>query len=250
MPPLELIDVGPHVLCVRRPRYLSNSYIVHDDRGVVLVDAGMEADGSDMRHGLARIGRRIEDVTAILLTHWHNDHSAGAEELRVQSGARVYYGAEEHAHFTKTAVNGLRMRIADRMPESGVFAALKAVLGQSPPRAIHGGTVISQQQPLEDRFLAIPTPGHSAGHLSFFYEPDRVLFTGDAVAVCGKRLWFMSRFLTENIAQARESMLRCAELDVTAICPGHREPLVANIAAHREKLLHYLRAGNPWPLIS
>ncbi len=53
---LALFDVTPQVLCVARPRLLSNSYIVHDREGVVLVDAGMEPDGADMLAGLRRLG--------------------------------------------------------------------------------------------------------------------------------------------------------------------------------------------------
>jgi glyoxylase-like metal-dependent hydrolase (beta-lactamase superfamily II) len=250
MPRLELSAVTPRVLCVRRPRYLSNSYIVHDDAGVVLVDAGMEADGSDMLAGLREIGRDLRDVTAILLTHWHNDHSSGAEALRQATNATVYYHRNEHPNFSKTAVVGLRAKIADVIPETGVFAAVKAVLGESPPRAIERAHFVADGDIVESRFRVIETPGHSAGHVSFFYEPDRVLFAGDALAVCGGRLWFMSRFLTESIAAARESMRTCVDVEADAICPGHRGPLSAGMASHRATLRQYLQSGKPWPLVS
>lgn len=90
MSSLQLIQVDDGVLCVRRPRYLSASYIVHDEEGVVLVDAGMEADGSDMIAGLRSLGLGVDRVRSILLTHWHNDHSSGAEALRSASGATLY----------------------------------------------------------------------------------------------------------------------------------------------------------------
>jgi glyoxylase-like metal-dependent hydrolase (beta-lactamase superfamily II) len=247
---LQLLAVTPHVLCVRRPWYLSNSYIVHDDRGVVLVDAGMEAGGDDMLAGLRHLGRSPCDVAAILLTHWHNDHSSGAEALRRMSNAVVYYHADEHPHFSRTAVHGWRMRLADALPESGPPAALKAMLGQSPPRAIAAACHVTDGQVIEERFRVVATPGHSSGHLSYLYEPERVLFTGDALAVCGGRLWFMSRFLTEDRERARASMLTCAEVDTNIVCPGHRRPLTTGVAEHRRSLRRYLQSGRRWPWLS
>lgn len=250
MPRLELIPVSAAVLCVRRPRYLSASYIVHDRDGVVLVDAGMEADGSDMIEGLRSIGAGVADIDAILLTHWHNDHSSGAEALRRASGARVHYHALEAPNFRREAVSGGRMRLADRLPESGPASALKAVLGQSPPRAIGAAIELRGGELVEGRFRAIHTPGHSAGHTSFVYEPGRVLFAGDAIALCFGRLWFMSRFLTEDLATARASMAAVASLDVDAVCPGHRGPLVEAVDERRREILDYLAQGRAWPLVS
>lgn len=250
MPALELSQVTPQVLCVRRPRYLSASYIVHDESGVVLVDAGMQADGSDMRRGLESLGLRVEDVRAILLTHWHNDHSSGAEALRAASGARVYHHALEAPNFRRAAVGPWRAWAAERVPEHGPFAALKALVGQSPPRALASAELVTGGELVEGRFEVLHAPGHTAGHLAFHYRRGRVLFAGDALAVCRGRLWFLSRFLTEDLARARDSMRRLLELDVQAVCPGHRGPLTERVAEQRASLRAELDAGRRWPWIA
>jgi glyoxylase-like metal-dependent hydrolase (beta-lactamase superfamily II) len=247
---LELIEVTPHVLCVRRPRYLSDSYIVHDAQGVVLIDAGMEADGRDMRAGLERIGAEVSDVRAILLTHWHNDHSSGAEALRAASGATAYHHRLEQPNFRRTAVRGVRAALSDWLPDHGAPAALKAVVGQSPPRALGEAVLVEGGERIEGRFLAVHTPGHTAGHLSFVHEPDGVLFAGDALAFCRGRLWFMSRFLTEDRAAARRSMRGLLDLPWQHLCPGHRGPLAHVSAVQRRALAEHLDAGRPWPLLS
>ncbi len=250
MPRIEFIAVTPSVLCVRRPRYLSNSYIVHDEHGVVLVDAGMEPDGSDMLQALDCVDRSPSDVTSILLTHWHNDHSSGAEAIRRSTGATVYYHRDEHAHFTKSSVGGIRRLLADMLPEHGPAAAIKALAGLSPPRAIESATFVDQGRMIDGRFRVVCTPGHSPGHVSFFYEPERVLFAGDALAVCGDRLWFMSRFLTDDRALALESMRTCVAIEAAYICPGHRAPLVHRVAESRRALAERLASRNSWPLFS
>jgi hypothetical protein len=44
----ELFRVTPTIHCVRRPSYFTCSYVVSLERGVLLVDAGMKSDGSDV----------------------------------------------------------------------------------------------------------------------------------------------------------------------------------------------------------
>jgi glyoxylase-like metal-dependent hydrolase (beta-lactamase superfamily II) len=250
MPRLELSRVSDAVLCVRRPRYLSASYIVREPDGCYVVDAGMETDASDMLAGLAALGATARDVRAIMLTHWHNDHCAGAEALRQASGATVYFHELESAHFRGTAVGPLRRRISAWLPDHGPLSAAKALVGQSPPASIGKATTFRGGELLEARFRALHTPGHTAGHASYLHEPSGTLFAGDAIAVCFGRLWFMSRFLTEDLVTARASMRAVAAMESTAVCPGHRGPLSTGVAAHRARVLAYLDSGRRWPLLS
>jgi hypothetical protein len=43
-------------------------------------------------------------------------------------------------------------------------------------------------------------------------------------------------------------MVRCLELPIDLICPGHREPLVRNVHAECLRMRDYLRDGGKWPL--
>jgi glyoxylase-like metal-dependent hydrolase (beta-lactamase superfamily II) len=247
---LQLIRVDDGVLCVRRPRYLSASYIVHDERGVALVDAGMEADGSDMIEGLRSLGLGVDRIRSILLTHWHNDHSSGAEALRAASGATLYCHRLEEPHLKPTAAGGWASRVARTLPEHGPLSALKAYLGQSPPRAVSACRSIEDGELVDGRFRALFTPGHTSGHLAYLYLPRRILFAGDALAVSGGRVWFMSRFLTEDRSAAYASMSKLAAEEFGILCPGHRGPLVTGVAEERARIREYLSARRPWPWIS
>ncbi|HND52338.1 MAG TPA: MBL fold metallo-hydrolase [Pirellulaceae bacterium] len=219
--------VSDSVYCVQRRDYLSCSYFVVRGDNVVLIDAGIDATGRDMIDGLAEVGRRPQDVSAILLTHWHNDHSSGAAVMRELSGARIYFHADGRNRFTREArARGPRGWLAERLPDVGFWAPLRGLLELAPPRAVDATTLVSDGDLIEGEFRVLETPGHERGHLSFYFEPEQVLFAGDALAVAHDRIVFMSRFLTENIEQARRSMLRCLEPSTQAICPGHRYPLI------------------------
>jgi len=97
----------------------------------------------------------------------------------------------------------------------------------------------------------IATPGHTPGHLSFLLRPERALFAGDALAVVGGRVRFMARNVTPDQAAAWRSMEWLLEpgWSFDILCPGHREPLVRDVAARCEEMRRYLGAGGPWPFL-
>ncbi len=62
---------------------ITNIYLAEEAGRVTVVDGGMPGDWKLLLHGLARIGRTLADVEAIVLTHAHADHVGVAERIRV-----------------------------------------------------------------------------------------------------------------------------------------------------------------------
>ena len=247
---LRLIQVNERVFCVQRRWLLSCSYLVEHGDAVVLVDAGVDAKGADVRFGLRAMGREVSDVRAILMTHWHNDHSAGAAAIQRESGARVYYHAGGEERFLREQrARGLRGWLAQRTPASGPLGPVRAMLELAPPERIEADQLVSEGDLVEGAFRVLETPGHELGHVAYLYEPDNVLFAGDALAVAGKRISFMSRALTQDLDAARRSMLRCLELEPAAVCPGHRHPLVDPPAGEFERARKVVEELERWPWI-
>ena len=229
---------------------ISNSYAVASDEGAYLVDTGIDTTGRAMLEGLKAVERSPDDLTAIYLTHWHNDHTAGAAALRELTGARVWYPESEKEHFNQTAVRGLRAWLSLHMPEAGPFGLIKGILGACPPRAVTADGFPEDEMELPHGVIALHTPGHSSGHFSYWDPNARALFTGDALAVCGGKLSFMSRFLTDDIPTALRSTRRLMDLDAELICPGHRVPLCDGVAEERQRMREFLDGGGTWPLWS
>lgn len=111
------------------------------------------------------------------------------------------------------------------------------------PQVVEDGNLISEY------FEVIETPGHTPGHLSFYYKPERVLFAGDALAVVAEDVHFMARVVTPDVERARTSMRRCLTYDIDILCPGHRSPLVDDVRRKCAKMLHHIDHGGKWPLL-
>jgi glyoxylase-like metal-dependent hydrolase (beta-lactamase superfamily II) len=245
----NVFAVTAGVYCVMRRSYFTNSYLVDTgEGGLVAIDAGMKSNGSEMLSAIEQLGRKPTDVREILLTHWHNDHAAGASVLADHSGARVHYSAREADHLSRTvASTGLRGKLAAMVPENGPLVLLKGLLGNAPQQAVAATNYVRGGDAIGD-FEILDTPGHTAGHVSYFFRPKGVLFAGDALAVIRHRLRFMARPTTEDVPTARASMLTSLELPIQFICPGHREPLTQNVEAECERMRGLLRSGVAWPL--
>ena len=68
---------------------LVNVYLIEDDAGVTIVDAGLPGQYDELEPELASMGRSLAEVRAILLTHGDTDHIGFAERLRREHGVPV-----------------------------------------------------------------------------------------------------------------------------------------------------------------
>ena len=67
-----------------------NWYIIEDGGKRTIVNAGNPNQHEQLPVDLAKIGRTMEDVEAIVLAHAHGDHLGSAARIKDTSGARVH----------------------------------------------------------------------------------------------------------------------------------------------------------------
>src|ERR1700740_3421557 len=106
-------------------------------------------------------GLADEQVTHILITHTHRDHSPPARALQASTGAPTY-GFGPHAG---------GKRGAPTVEEGGDWDFV-------PDRTIGDGDRIAGQGWI---FEAVHTPGHTSNHLCFALPDSGILFSGDHV---------------------------------------------------------------------
>jgi glyoxylase-like metal-dependent hydrolase (beta-lactamase superfamily II) len=210
----------------------------------------MDSDAKDFLQGLAALSIPPTKLRAVLLTRWHNDHSAGAAFLQREFGVPVYYSEPEKPYLTRqTATTGLRAWLGKHIPEEGLLVLLRGLLEEAAPEAVVASHTVHDGEIVEGGFRVVSTPGHTDGHVAYLHEPTRVLFCGDALAVVGSDLRLMARPVTPDLAGAKASALRCVREESDAICPGHRVPLTRNVKEERQRLRAYLENGGRWPLL-
>ena len=68
-----------------------NAYVVEEDNGILLFDAGigMEKSQAAFAEGLARTGHRFEEINRIILSHGHIDHYGAAAWILEQAGRSI-----------------------------------------------------------------------------------------------------------------------------------------------------------------
>lgn len=156
------------------------AYLVHDpETGATAV-----ADVPEPAPILAALDARGWRLTDILITHHHADHVGGVDALREATGARVW-GAALDAH---------RLPRLDRPVEPGRDESF-------------GGESVGIYH----------VPGHTLGHVAYFFSTSHILFSGDSLMALG-----CGRLFEGDAAQMLESLTVLAGLpDDTIVCSGH-----------------------------
>ncbi|MBI4770037.1 MAG: MBL fold metallo-hydrolase [Chloroflexi bacterium] len=206
-----------------------NAYLLQDGEGYVLIDAGLPNAVAQIVDYLQQaLGRPPHALRAILITHGDYDHVGGLREVQQLSGAPAYGPAAEAA-----AIG------AGRLPESVRYKGWKTAGAWLVARALHfrPGQIDYPVQdgdrlPFAGGLQVIATPGHTAGHLSYFQPQRGILFAGDSVNTRGGRLG-TSPQLAPDHTRLLASLRRQAALEPALLCPGHGRPLAGPAAQLR-----------------
>jgi glyoxylase-like metal-dependent hydrolase (beta-lactamase superfamily II) len=159
-----------------------------------IVDTGIASSPVEgMVPALEALGRRVEDVRWILLTHGHIDHIGGAHALWELTGRRaqvVIHEADAPMLRTRRAhveeyLEGRGRYLGDPEGEARVTAAGEAVISgeMEPTMLVRGGETISLGGDVTVSVHAIP--GHTPGSVAYVIDGQDDVFVGDAVQVHG-----------------------------------------------------------------
>jgi glyoxylase-like metal-dependent hydrolase (beta-lactamase superfamily II) len=198
-----------------------HAHVVEADDGLVLVDTGTPGKIGKIDGALRSIGRSVEDIRTILLTHWHYDHIGTLGEIVRRSGASVLAHSLDAGVIAGSAPPQLTwiMKLTAPMLGKPALAAVDRRLDGDGPTGVPGLT-------------ALHTPGHTAGHLSYLFEHHGgVLFAGDVATNLAGRVRRPPKPVTPDMRTNEASMRRLAEMEFDTVVFGHGKALVGGAAA-------------------
>ncbi|MCF3134990.1 MBL fold metallo-hydrolase [Streptomyces olivochromogenes] len=209
----------------------TNWVILKDGDELTLVDTGYPGDRQAVLDSLAAVGGSPEAVTAVLITHAHNDHLGSAEYLRRTYDTPVYLHEAEVPHarrdFLQQVSVGEVLRNAWR---PGVLPWMVHALRSggtqqhpvSAPEAFPGAGALD----LPGRPVPVHTPGHTDGHCVFHLPDAGLVISGDALVsghptsrLAGPQL--LPDMFHHERARAVASLELIERLDGDLLLPGH-----------------------------
>jgi len=165
-----------------------NVHIVDDDP-LTVIDTGPKLPDAleALKEGLHAIGRRIEDIERVVLTHLHEDHCGLAGTIQRQSGATVfvhpwegdrlrnfddynlYVPLLERAAVPPEVIEEFRVGFAKRRDFVDEFEDLEGM---------EDGDMIDFDR---GSFEVLHTPGHTPGSVCLLRHSDRTMIAADTV---------------------------------------------------------------------
>jgi glyoxylase-like metal-dependent hydrolase (beta-lactamase superfamily II) len=215
----------------------TNWYIVEDRGGITVVDTGVRTSWRSFHDALRRIGRRPDDVEAVVLTHAHFDHVGFAERARTRLGVPVYVHendvpltrhplrySHEKRRFHYLATRPRALPIVMAMTRAGAWFpdGVREVV-----RYGDSGTL-----PVPGSPRVLFTPGHTLGHCSLHLPERDTVIAGDAIVTLdpytghtGPRV--VARAATADSERALRVLDALAATGARTVLVGHGEPWTA-----------------------
>lgn len=212
----------------------NNFVLIDDGTDVTIVDSGYPKDRDLVDASVAKIGRSLADVEAMLLTHGHVDHKGSAERLRLDHAVEVHCHRSEvrlARGEIKQQISMWELRRAWR-PKIFRFALNAIRRGGLQPEHVSDVSTFEDNETIDvpGNPTAIFTPGHTEGHCGLHLQETGVLISGDALITVD--LWdpgrhgpqMIRRQFNHDHAQALRSLDRFIGIEADVIVPGHGEP--------------------------
>ena len=233
-----------------------NAYLIDNaDGSLTLFDAGLVTDEAvaALERGFVEAGRRVEEVSRILISHGHVDHYGLARRVQARSKAKAYL---HRADWGKVLVGRSHPRMDDYLARLGVPQDLISRIAGAHQTTEAYGERLDALEPLEDgqrfdfaRFSGriLHFPGHTPGLVCLHISEHKVLLTDDhllarvspnpLLEVGEKGEADKFRALVAFLESAR----RLQAMDLDWLAPGHGPPFQGHQAKIESLFAFYQR---------
>jgi glyoxylase-like metal-dependent hydrolase (beta-lactamase superfamily II) len=224
----------------------ANVYVIEEDGGgLALFDAGIgTSDGEQaLLAGFQALGRSLQEVRRIFISHGHMDHFGYARAAQEASGAEVYCHERDHDKLTwRDRDPARREQHYQFLSKLGAGPEMRALVTKFEATADRMSRPLERALPLAEgtrlRFArfeveVLHLPGHTPGLTCLWSARDGVLFSDD----------HLLEFISPNpvldleggeqprhraLCEYLRSAVRARALPALLIAPGHGEPFAGH----------------------
>ena len=224
-------------------------YVLVHNKEVALFDTGLNSGGSFelLEKDLESIGQSIKSVRDIYITHVHADHCGMAGLIKEKSGAAIHLSViadQYNQNFQKIDLWIPKIKkfyLVHGLTEQEVDSSMILLSGIRSVITLFKSDDLLQPNEIREfgkwQFECIYTPGHSSGHICFYFRKEGFLLSGDTVLphitpnlspdVFDENFRPLENFLA--------SLDTVANLPVGKIYPGHGSAM-GNVRARVQEL--------------
>jgi glyoxylase-like metal-dependent hydrolase (beta-lactamase superfamily II)/predicted ester cyclase len=228
--PGEQIADGVWIVRGGLPVRLMNVYLIEDEGGVTVFDAGIEDMVIPIRTAAARLG----GIRRVILSHADADHRGAAPGL----GAPVYcHPAEREAAESPSSVREY-FRFELLGPHGRLLLPRLLPVWDGGPVQIAG--TVSEGDEIGG-FRVIELPGHAPGLIGLFRERDRLALVSDCFYTVDPQTGrkqpaaIPHPAFNHSTEQAAESIRKLAALNPSAVWAGHTDPITGDVVSQLER---------------
>jgi len=210
-----------------------HAFLIEARGELSLVDTLFEGDARLVLDAVRRLGRSPTDIDRIAITHGHRSHLGGLAELKRATGATVY----AHRWEADIVAGDRRAQAVSILPHQSL-KLIPFQLGLWLDRPRHTPCPVDELLDEGDSFgplQVMHSPGHSPGHLTFWWPERRFLIAGDGIATWPNLCAGWKAFNLNHV-QHKASLGRLASFDALLVGVGHGDPITENAADHVHQL--------------
>jgi len=219
---------------------MGRCYAIIDADGVTVIDTGLASAAGKILAQLQAAGYAPQQVKRILITHAHPDHIGGLPALHRATGARVVVGALDRAVTEGQTPIPRAERITPGLSLISRLLLLTSettLSGTPVDQVVNDGDLLPDIMADAGGLQAIHTPGHSAGHTTYWNAARRIAFVGDTMMNVPPRVRLPIGAFTPDMAANIRSIRRIAALEPAIVCFGHGPAWTVNTAAQIRALV-------------
>lgn len=229
-PSKEQVAEGVWLLRGGFPMKTMNVYLIEDEGGVTVFDAGIKA----MAGGIASAGAQMGGIKRVVLGHSHGDHRGAAPRL----SAPVFCHPDEVAD--AEGDGGEHYFDLSKLRRRYARVLMPRLLRMWDGGPVHIEGTVSEGDDVAG-FKVVHLPGHAPGMIGLWRESDRLALVSDTTYTLDPETGrhgpprVPHRAFNKDTEQARASIRKLAAMEPAAAWPGHADPVKGDVRGQLER---------------